>query len=128
VLVEAGTSAESRRLVALGEVKWGTKLGLPHLERLEHAKELPAARGWQTDGAMPVCISGIGGFSPHLVEAEKQGRVRLLTLADVYGSPAWIQRLRITATRPAATAQERRSVRCAPHRSTDVHVDALFRC
>lgn len=85
-LVEAGTSAAAKRLVALGEVKWGTRLGMPHLERLERAKDLLAAQGWQTEEATSLCVSGIGGFSPHLIEAEKQGRVTLLTLADLYGA------------------------------------------
>ncbi|HEV2637359.1 MAG TPA: ATP-binding protein [Actinocrinis sp.] len=84
-VIETGTSAAARRVVALGEAKWGTRLGLPHLERLEHARELLAAQGWRADGAVPLLISGIGGFSPHLEAAAAQGRARLLTLADLYG-------------------------------------------
>lgn len=84
-LIELGTSAAARRLVALGEVKWGTRLGMPHLERLERARDLLTAQGWRAEDAIPLCISGIGGFSPQLEGAAKQGRVRLFTLADVYG-------------------------------------------
>jgi len=84
-MIESGTSAAAKRLVALGEVKWGTRLGLPHLERLERARETLSAHGWRAEAAIALCISGIGGFSPQLEEAAAQGRVRLLTLADVYG-------------------------------------------
>ena len=87
-VVEAGNSAAGRRVVALGEAKWGTRLGLPHLERLERARDLLAAQGWRTDSVVPLLISGIGGFSPQVAEAAASGRVRLLTLTDVYGAPA----------------------------------------
>ena len=52
-------------MLSLGEAKWGEVLGARHVERLRRARDLLAARGWQTGGAVLALYSG-AGFEPDL--------------------------------------------------------------
>ncbi|GAB2881659.1 AAA family ATPase [Streptomyces mayteni] len=86
-VVEPGTGAGRASVTLLGEAKWGTVLGLPHLDRLRRARELLAARGLDT-GACALACFGAAGFTDALrAEAARAGgeEIRLIGLAELYG-------------------------------------------
>ncbi|MFI6986518.1 ATP-binding protein [Embleya sp. NPDC050154] len=83
-VVEAGTGAHPSRIALLGEVKWGTTIGLPHLARLTRARDVLAGRGLETAGCVLACFSATG-FTDHLRhEADARDDVRLIGLDELY--------------------------------------------
>lgn len=54
-----------RRLLALGEAKWGDVIQARHLDRLQRARDLLAAKGYDTRETVLACFSG-AGFHPRL--------------------------------------------------------------
>ena len=54
-----------RRVLALGEAKWGEVMGARHVERLRRARDLLVNKGYDAAGAVLVCYSGTG-FEPAL--------------------------------------------------------------
>lgn len=73
-----------RRIVSLGEAKWGEVMGLGHLRRLERAAGLLAARKFDTRDTILTCYSA-AGFDDDLREAAaRDRRVRLIGAADLY--------------------------------------------
>lgn len=70
------------RVLSLGEAKWGTVLGLRHVHRLARAKELLAAKGFDTRGATLACYSGVG-FEPELRD-NPPDNVLLVSLNQLY--------------------------------------------
>jgi AAA+ ATPase superfamily predicted ATPase len=74
--------AGSETLLAIGEAKWSDIMGLGHLQRLRHIRELLTARGTATEATRLLCFSGTGftddlrratGNDPtlHLIDAER---------------------------------------------------------
>jgi uncharacterized protein len=59
---------ERRRVLALGEVKWGRTMDMRDLARLARARDLLAGRGLDTGAARLACFSG-SGFDDQLREA-----------------------------------------------------------
>ena len=59
---------ERRRVLSLGEAKWGRTMGMRDLTRLARARELLAERGFDTGTAKLACFSGTG-FDGDLREA-----------------------------------------------------------
>jgi hypothetical protein len=59
---------ERRRVLSLGEVKWGRTMSMRDLSRLERARDLLAQNGFDTAIARLACYSG-SGFDDHLREA-----------------------------------------------------------
>lgn len=55
-----------RGVISLGEVKWGEKMGLGHLSRLERACSILAGKGFDTGQTVLACYSG-GGFDTDLL-------------------------------------------------------------
>lgn len=51
---------QPRRILALGEVKWGSVLGTRHVARLRRARELLAARGFDTRDTKLACFAAAG--------------------------------------------------------------------
>jgi AAA+ ATPase superfamily predicted ATPase len=85
VAVTEGGSGGSRASVSmLGEAKWGTVMGLNHLERLTRARGILAARGTDTDRCVLACFSA-AGFSDALRAEAARGDVLLLGLTELYG-------------------------------------------
>lgn len=82
-VVEDGSGGRRASVSMLGEAKWGTLMGLPHLERLIRARELLAGRGMDMDQCVLACFSGAGFSQALRAEARRQG-VLLLGLADLY--------------------------------------------
>jgi hypothetical protein len=56
---------EPRRILSLGEVKWGDVLGMRDVERLRRARDLLTQRGYDTRDTVLACYSGVG-FEPAL--------------------------------------------------------------
>ncbi|UYQ63382.1 AAA family ATPase [Streptomyces peucetius] len=84
-VVEPGSGGSSSAVHLLGEAKWGTVMGLSHLERLARARELLAGRGLDTTGCALVCFSGVGFSEALRVDAARRGDVRLVGLDELYG-------------------------------------------
>jgi hypothetical protein len=72
---------ESRRIVSLGEVKWGEVMGTRHVDRLRHARDLLAGN-YDVDDCVLACYSA-AGFTDEL-RAAADPRVALVPLADIY--------------------------------------------
>jgi hypothetical protein len=53
-------SGGPRRILSLGEARWGAVMGSRHLERLRRARELLAERGFDTRDAKLACYGGAG--------------------------------------------------------------------
>ncbi len=54
-----------RRILSLGEAKWGDVLGARHVDRLRRARDLLAERGYDTRDTVLTCYSA-AGFDPDL--------------------------------------------------------------
>jgi uncharacterized protein len=64
----ATAPGERRRVLSLGQVKWGRIMGMRDLSRLARARDLLAERGFDTTTAKLTCFSG-SGFDDDLREA-----------------------------------------------------------
>jgi len=86
-VLSAGTPEEPKRVLSLGEAKWGEVMGLGHLDRLRRARDLLSVRGHHAADAILACYSGVG-FSAELAEvAEGDPRVLLVDLERLYQEP-----------------------------------------
>lgn len=76
---------EPRRVLSLGEAKWGETMDIGHLRRLQRAAGLLAARGYDTRDTILACYSA-AGFGPDLREQASRdpGRVCLIGPGDLY--------------------------------------------
>jgi hypothetical protein len=70
-----------RRVLSLGEAKWGKTLGIRHIERLRRARELLGDRGFDVRDTVLACYSR-NGFEPGVHEAPD--RVLTISLEDLY--------------------------------------------
>jgi uncharacterized protein len=70
-----------RRILSLGEVKWGQTMGGHHVERLARARDLLSA-SYDTSDCVLTCYSA-AGFHDDLLKA-KDLRLALITLDDIY--------------------------------------------
>lgn len=94
VVLAPESPGEPRRVLSLGEVKWDRTMSLGHLSRLERARELLAAKGFDTTRTVLACYSG-GGFDENLravgtAVGEGQGDPRtplLIDLSTLYSDP-----------------------------------------
>lgn len=77
---------KSRRIVSLGEAKWGEVMGLGHLRRLERAAGLLAARKFDTRDTILSCYSAAGFDDDLRAAAARDRRVRLIGAADLYAN------------------------------------------
>lgn len=83
-VVEQGSGGNRPTVSLLGEAKWGTVMGVAHLERLSRARELLAGRGVDTSHCGLACFSA-AGFSEALRTEASRGGVLLIGLAELYG-------------------------------------------
>lgn len=72
---------EPRRVLSLGEVKWGAVMGAGHSGRLRRARELLGERGYDVRDAVLACYSGVG-FDAVL---RSESDVRTIGLDELYG-------------------------------------------
>jgi AAA+ ATPase superfamily predicted ATPase len=83
-VLSAETAEEPRRVLSLGEAKWGEVMGLGHLDRLRRARDLLSVKGHHAADAILVCYSG-AGFTGELADvAATDQRVLLVDLARIY--------------------------------------------
>lgn len=85
-VVEPGSGGRRSAAYLLGEAKWGTVMGLSHLERLARARELLAGRGTDISQCGLACFSA-AGFSDALraEAARNDDGVLLIGLDELYG-------------------------------------------
>lgn len=76
---------ERRRILSLGEAKWGRVMGIRDLRRLARAKDLLAVKGFDTRATVLACYSGVG-FDDDLRNAAGTEPIRLVDAARLYGS------------------------------------------
>jgi AAA+ ATPase superfamily predicted ATPase len=74
---------EPRRILSLGEVKWGETMTRRHLDRLRRARDLLTAKGYDARDAVLACYGG-NGFDDDLLAASRRGDVTLIGVADLY--------------------------------------------
>jgi AAA+ ATPase superfamily predicted ATPase len=65
VVLAPAVPGKPRRVLALGEAKWGDVMGKRHVERLRRARDLLVGRGYDATGAALMCYGG-AGFEPAL--------------------------------------------------------------
>ncbi|MFF7881878.1 ATP-binding protein [Streptomyces sp. NPDC020794] len=83
-VVESGSGGRRPLVALLGEAKWGTVMGVGHLERLGRARELLAGRGMATEECRLACFSA-AGFTDGLRAEAERGGVLLIGLDELYG-------------------------------------------
>lgn len=83
-VVEPGSGGTRPSVSLLGEAKWGTVMGLNHLERLGRARQILAGRGMDTTRCGLACFSA-AGFSDALRAEAGRGDVLLIGLDELYG-------------------------------------------
>lgn len=76
-------SSEPRKVVSLGEAKWGEVMGIRHLERLRRAQALLSEKGYDTSETFLACYSDTG-FADDLRTATAGEPIRLLDLPQLY--------------------------------------------
>ena len=81
----AASPTGPRRVLSLGDCKWGEVMGLRHLARLSRARDLLAVKKYDTRSTAFVCYSA-AGFDRGLRAAAKRdpGRVLLIGPEDLY--------------------------------------------
>jgi len=84
VLAPAAPSA-SRRVLSLGEAKYGEVMGIKHVERLRRARDLLSQRGYDTREVVLACYSA-AGFSRELLSTDDP-RLRLIGPDELYTMP-----------------------------------------
>ncbi|MFM9590202.1 AAA family ATPase [Streptomyces scabiei] len=83
-VVEPGSGGRRPMVGLLGEAKWGTVLGVGHLERLDRARQLLGRRGFDTSRCGLAFFSA-AGFSDALRARAEEGGVLLVGLDELYG-------------------------------------------
>lgn len=81
VVLAPAEHGRPRRILSLGEAKWGQVMGPQHVERLSRARGLLAA-SFDTTGTVLTCYSA-AGFHPDL-KRDGSSRLALVSLADLY--------------------------------------------
>lgn len=86
-VVAFGLDADDRRpILAIGEVKWGERMGAGHLDRLRRIRELLAAQGRPGAGTAKLVCYGGAGFSEELTEtAALDDGIVLVGVGRLYG-------------------------------------------
>jgi hypothetical protein len=74
---------ERRRVLSLGEAKWGEPMGVRHVGRLRRDRDLLAGKGYDTRDTVLACYGG-AGFEPALRNASGPDRVLTVGLDDLY--------------------------------------------
>ena len=73
-------------LLAIGEAKWNDTMGIAHIERLQHIRDLIAASGrYDTSGTRLICFSGAGFDARAVDQASAAPDVHLIGLPALYG-------------------------------------------
>ena len=81
----AAHPGEPRVISSLGEAKWDKVMDLRHLGRLRRARDLLAAKGYDTTGTKLACYSGAGFDDTLSAESRRDPAVLLVDLPTLYG-------------------------------------------
>ncbi|HVK20431.1 MAG TPA: ATP-binding protein [Actinokineospora sp.] len=84
VVVLAPPGDGPRGVLSLGEVKWGETMGVGHIARLTRARDLLAAKGWDTSSTRLACYSGVGFTDELRAAAAADERILLIDLDQIY--------------------------------------------
>jgi uncharacterized protein len=79
-----GIPGEPRRVLSLGEAKWGDVIDVRHLERLRRARDLLSVKGYDTAATILACYSGAGFTDALTSQAAADPRVLLVGLERLY--------------------------------------------
>lgn len=85
VVLGPAVPGEPRRVLSLGEAKFGDVMGTRQVERLRRARDLLADRGYDTSGTVLACYGG-AGFEAGLTGLAAAERPCLIGLDDLYQS------------------------------------------
>lgn len=83
VVFAPARAGEPRRILSLGEAKWGQTMGAGHIARLARARDLLATKGYDTTDTVLACYSG-AGFDDELPAGGRDRRVALIDVARLY--------------------------------------------
>jgi hypothetical protein len=73
-------------LLAIGEAKWNDTLGIAHIERLQHIRDLITQAGrYDTTHTQLICFSGAGFNDKARIAADTTPDIQLIDLAALYG-------------------------------------------
>jgi hypothetical protein len=73
-------------LLAIGEAKWNGTIGIAHIERLQHIRDLIAqARRYDTTHTRFICFSGAGFNAKARAAADASPGIQLIDLPTLYG-------------------------------------------
>lgn len=86
VVLAPAVSGEQRRVLAIGEAKWGKELGARQASRLIRARELLTQKGFETRDTAIALFSG-AGFAPGLTTELPGERIVTIGLDTLYGAP-----------------------------------------
>ncbi|MBV9450067.1 MAG: ATP-binding protein [Streptosporangiaceae bacterium] len=75
---------EPRRVLSLGESKWGDVMGMKHLDRLRRARDLLSVKGLSTEDTVLACYSGAGFADELRARAHEDPRILLVDLGRLY--------------------------------------------
>jgi AAA+ ATPase superfamily predicted ATPase len=85
-VVAYGLDDDNRQpILAIGEAKWGETMGLPHLERLRHIRDLLTTQGRHGAATAKLTCYSAAGFTDDLrAEAGRTGDVILTDASNLY--------------------------------------------
>jgi AAA+ ATPase superfamily predicted ATPase len=84
VALSAQQPSSPRRILSLGEAKWGEVIGHHHLQRLATARDLLRPKGYDTETTV-LALYGGAGFTPELTaEAAADDQILLVDLNRLY--------------------------------------------
>jgi uncharacterized protein len=83
-VLAAPQPGEPRRVLSLGEAKWGEVMGHRHLQRLARARDLLARAGYETRDTVLACYSGSGFNDDLAASAADDPKVSLVGLDRIY--------------------------------------------
>jgi AAA+ ATPase superfamily predicted ATPase len=83
VVFAPARTGEPRRILSLGEVKWGQVMDASHVSRLARARDLLAVKGYDITDTVLACYSG-AGFHHGLRKSARASRVALIDVAGLY--------------------------------------------
>jgi hypothetical protein len=83
VIVLAESDGGPRRVLSIGEVKWGEVMGVGHVEKLSRVRDLLAKRGYDTSATKPACYSG-AGFTAEALRLADSGDILTVDLDRLY--------------------------------------------
>ncbi|MGW6426188.1 AAA family ATPase [Nocardia sp. NPDC055053] len=86
-VTEPGDGGRAPAISLLGEAKWGTTVGMNHLERLARARTLLTERGWNTAACRLALFSGAGFSDALRQEADRNPEVALIGVDDLFVCP-----------------------------------------